>query len=85
MLSNALKDLGYQTLKKLGLNVNQFKSFINDVYEYCQRFSLTPQDIASNLQTLIKLSKEVSFSRIPDHIEEKKQISRLDVSCLQII
>src|SRR5215213_1507787 len=36
-------------------------------------------DIASNLQALINLSKEVPFSKIPDHIEEKKnEISRLD-------
>jgi transposase len=38
------------TMKKLGVNGNQFKSFINRVYEYCQRFGLTPEDIASNLQ-----------------------------------
>jgi chromosome segregation ATPase len=58
--------------------MNQFKSFVNDVYKYCQRFGLTSQDIASNLQALIKLSKEVPFSRIPELIEEKKkEISRL--------
>jgi hypothetical protein len=34
---------------------------------------LTPLDIASNLQALIKLLKDVSFWRIPDHIEEKKR------------
>jgi hypothetical protein len=34
---------------------------------------LTPLDIASNSQALINLSKEVPFSRIPDHIEEKKR------------
>jgi hypothetical protein len=34
---------------------------------------LTPQDIASNLQALINLSKDVPFSRIADHIEEKKR------------
>jgi predicted nucleic acid-binding Zn-ribbon protein len=40
---------------------------------------LTPQDIASNLEALIKLSKEVPFSRIPELIEEKKkEISRLE-------
>ncbi|MCC2647443.1 MAG: hypothetical protein K0R16_246 [Nitrososphaeraceae archaeon] len=67
------------TMKKLGVNVNQFKSFINEVYEYCQRFGLTPLDIASNLQALINILKEVPFSRIPDYIREKKnEISRLD-------
>jgi hypothetical protein len=52
------------TMKKLGINGNQFKSFIIEVYQYCQRFGLTPLDIASNLQALINLSKEVPFSRI---------------------
>ena len=67
------------TMKKLGVNGNQFKSFINEVYKYCQNFGLTPLDIASNLQALINLSKEVPFSRIPDRIEEKKkEISRLE-------
>ena len=67
------------TIKKLGENGNQFKSFINEVYKDCPRFGLTSQDIASNLQTLIKLSKDVPFSRIPDHIEEKKrEISKLE-------
>ncbi len=38
---------------------------------------MTPLDIASNLQALINLSKEVPFSRIPDHIEEKKETPKL--------
>jgi hypothetical protein len=37
---------------------------------------LTSQDIASNLQALINLSKEVPFLRIPDHIEDKKRKER---------
>ena len=49
------------TMKKLGVNGNQLKSFINEVYQYCQRFGLTPLDIASNLQALITLSKDVPF------------------------
>jgi uncharacterized protein (DUF3084 family) len=40
---------------------------------------LISQDIASNLLALIKLSKKVPFSRIQDHIEEKKRkISKQD-------
>jgi chromosome segregation ATPase len=40
---------------------------------------VSPLDIASNLQALINLSKEIPFSKIPDHIEEKKnEISRLE-------
>jgi hypothetical protein len=72
------------TMKKLGVNGNQFKSFINEVYEYWQRFGLTPLDIASNLQALINILKEVPFSRIPDHSEEKKnEISRLEAEIIK--
>jgi hypothetical protein len=67
------------TMKKLGVNQNQFESFMIEVYEYCQRIGLAPQDIASNLQALINLSRDIPFSKIPEHIEErKKEISRLD-------
>jgi hypothetical protein len=61
------------TIKKLGVNQNQVESFIIEVYEYCQRIGLIPQDIASNLQPLINLSKDIPFSKIPDHIKEKKK------------
>src|SRR5215212_10512256 len=30
------------TMKKLGVNPNQFESFMNETYEYCQRFGLAP-------------------------------------------
>jgi hypothetical protein len=53
-------------MRKLGVNEDQFESFILEVYENCfQRAGLTPQDIASNLQSLIKLSKDILFAKIP--------------------
>ncbi|HKG31131.1 MAG TPA: helix-turn-helix domain-containing protein [Nitrososphaeraceae archaeon] len=30
------------TMKKLGVNPNQVESFMNETYEYCQRFGLAP-------------------------------------------
>src|SRR5215212_4738558 len=61
------------TMKKLGVNENQFKSFIDEVYEYCfQRLGLTPEDIASNLKELVKLSKDIPLAKLSEHIEEKK-------------
>ena len=61
------------TMKKLGVNENQFKSFINEVYEYCfQGYGLTPEDIASNLKELGKLSKDIPLAKIPEYIEKKK-------------
>jgi hypothetical protein len=61
------------TMKKLGVNPNQVESFMNETYEYCQRIGLAPQDIASNLQALINLSKDIPFSKMPERIEEKKK------------
>jgi len=61
------------TMKKLGVNQNQVESFMIEVYGYCQRIGLAPQDIASNLQALINLSKDIPFSKIPEHIKEKKK------------
>jgi hypothetical protein len=68
-----------RSMKKLGVNENQFESFIHEVYEYCQRYGLTSKNIASNLNELIKLSKDIPFVKIPDHIEEKKnEITKLE-------
>ncbi len=40
---------------------------------------MTAEEIASNLQPLVNLSKEIPFAKIPDYIEEKKkEIARLD-------
>jgi len=44
------------TMKKLGVNANQFKAFINEVYKYCERFGLIPLDIGSNLQVVSIIS-----------------------------
>jgi hypothetical protein len=60
------------TMRKLGVNQNQFEYFMIEVYGYCQNIGLAPQDIASNLQALINLSKDIPFSKIPEHIEDKK-------------
>ena len=40
---------------------------------------MTPENIASNLQSLIKLSKDIPVAKIPEYIEEKKKsITKLD-------
>jgi DNA-binding CsgD family transcriptional regulator len=66
-------------MKKSGVNENQFESFIHEVYEYCQRFDLTPEHIASNLKELVKLSKDIPFAKIPEYIEKKKnEITKLE-------
>jgi hypothetical protein len=66
-------------MKKLGVNENQFESFIHGVYEYCQRYGLIPENIVSNLQALIKLSKDIPFAKRPEYIEKvKNEITKLE-------
>jgi len=66
-------------MKKLGVNENQFESFIHGVYEYCQRYGLIPENIVSNLQALIKLSKDIPFAKRPEYIEKvKNEIIKLE-------
>jgi hypothetical protein len=61
-------------MRKLGVNEDQFESFILEVYENCfQRAGLTPQDIASNLQSLIKLSKDILFLQRYHNILKKRK------------
>jgi hypothetical protein len=59
-------------MKKSGVNQNKFESFMREVYGYCERSGLAPQDMASNLQALINLSKEIPFANMPDYIKQKK-------------
>ena len=63
----------------MGVNEEDFESFVREVYEYCQRLDVTPQNIASNLQALVKLSKDIPFAKIPEHIEKLKiEITKLE-------
>jgi hypothetical protein len=66
-------------MKKMGVNEEDFESFVHEVYEYCQRLDMTPENIASNLQALVKLSKDIPFAKIPEYIEKKKnEITKLE-------
>jgi len=62
----------WMSIKRLGVNENQFESFIREVNEYCQRYGLTAGNAASNLLALIKLLKDIPFAKIPEYIEKKK-------------
>jgi Homeodomain-like domain len=59
-------------MRKMGVNEEDFESFVREVYEYCQRLDVTPQNIAYNLQALVKRSKDIAFAKIPEYIEKKK-------------
>ena len=68
------KGLGVlNTMRKLGVNEDQFESFILEVYENCfQRAGLTSENIASNSQSLINYQKIFLLQRYQDILKKRK-------------
>ncbi|MDQ3970891.1 MAG: hypothetical protein M3227_04300 [Thermoproteota archaeon] len=71
---------------KLGVNEEEFEYFISKVYNDSKKFDLQPDKIAYYLYELRKVSKDISFSQIPDYIKQKtneKKKLEMDVEDLQ--
>jgi hypothetical protein len=56
---------------KLGIDEEKFESFISDIYEKCKKLDLQPDNIAYYIDELLKFSKEIPVSQIPDYIKQK--------------
>ena len=68
-------------MTRLGVEENNFESFMSDVYHRCcNDLGLTPQLISSYISNLLEFSQSVSFSQIPNYIsqkiEEKKKVEQ---------
>ena len=58
-------------LTKFGVNETEFEHFISQIYEESKKLDLQPDKIAYYLDELVKFSKDISFSQIPDYIKQK--------------
>ena len=56
---------------KFGVNEKEFEHFISQIYDNCKKIDLQPDKIAYYLDELLKFSKDISFSQIPDYIKQK--------------
>lgn len=56
---------------KIGVNEQEFESFILQIYENCKKLDLQPDKIAYYLDELLKFSKDISLSQIPDYFKQK--------------
>jgi hypothetical protein len=71
-------------LRKMGVNEDDFESFISKLYERCIKVSgLTPDNIGSYLENLVEFSDEDNnggnipkLSELPQYIEQKKNENR---------
>ena len=82
-LGVALKKLGITTprcaegarvvsmMASLGIDENNFYSFMSETYERCVKSGLQPERIAHNLKQLLDLSESIPWEQIPDHIEQQ--------------
>ena len=58
-------------LIKLGVNEEEFEYFISQVYNNSKKLDLQPDKIAYYLDELLKFSKDIPLSQIPDYIKQK--------------
>ena len=56
---------------KLGVNEQEFEYFISQIYNDSKNLDLQPDKIAYYLDELLKFSKDMSLSQIPDYIKQK--------------
>jgi hypothetical protein len=73
--------MGFRVVKimqRLGITEEQFESFMTDIYDRCQRLEVGPDQIENYLKEIIKLSKIVFPSEIPNYLQtQKKEIENL--------
>jgi predicted nucleic acid-binding Zn-ribbon protein len=56
---------------KLGVNEQEFEYFISQIYNNCKKLDLQPDKIAYYLDELLKFSKDIPLSQIPEYIKQK--------------
>jgi hypothetical protein len=56
---------------KLGVDEEEFESFISEIYDKCKRLDLQPDKIAYYIGELLTFSKDIPLSQIPDYIKQK--------------
>jgi hypothetical protein len=59
-------------LQKLGVEEDDFASFISETYNQCTEIGLGPDKLAPNIKQLVELCQSVPFSKISDYVTEKK-------------
>jgi predicted acetyltransferase len=58
-------------MNRLGVIIDNFESFMNDIYDGCNAIGLSPQKISSYLADLMEFSKTTPFSKISEFIRQK--------------
>ncbi|HJS64375.1 MAG TPA: hypothetical protein VJ767_05905 [Nitrososphaeraceae archaeon] len=68
--------MGFRTARmmlKSGVHEDDFNQFMNEVYAKCELLEISPDEITLYLNELVKMSKIVFPSQIPDYLEKKRE------------
>ncbi|MGD1834412.1 MAG: coiled-coil domain-containing protein [Nitrososphaeraceae archaeon] len=58
-------------MQRFGINQDNFEYFMNEIYKRCELLEISPDQIGNLLNEIIKLSKIIYPSQIPNHIKNK--------------
>ncbi|MGB6674844.1 MAG: hypothetical protein WBE34_20645 [Candidatus Nitrosopolaris sp.] len=53
-----------RVIQDLGIDEDNFRTFISEIYQHCSEIGLRPQKIAENVKQLLKLSESIPLSDI---------------------
>jgi transposase-like protein len=65
-----------QIMKSLGIEEENFRTFISEIYQHCTEIGLRPQKVAENVKQLLELSESIPLWQIPQYISDKKSEKR---------
>ena len=63
-------------IQNLGVDEDNFGTFISEIYQRCSEIGLRPQKIADNVKQLLMLSESIPLWQIPQYIADKTSEKR---------
>ncbi|MFZ0896936.1 MAG: helix-turn-helix domain-containing protein [Candidatus Nitrosopolaris sp.] len=63
-------------MQTLGIDEEDFRTFISEIYQHCTEIGLRPQKVAENVKQLLELSETIPLWQIPQYISDKTSEKR---------
>jgi hypothetical protein len=63
-------------IQDLGVDEDNFRTFISEIYQQCSEIGLRPQKVAENVKQLLMLSESIPLWQIPQYIADKTSETR---------
>ena len=63
-------------MQSLGIDEENFRTFISEIYQHCTEIGLRPQKVAENVKQLLELSETIPLWQIPQYISDKTSEKR---------